>query len=291
MTLKTFERMDSKRAIRKTRIGKSFLHLFLSIAGFVMVFPFIWMMLGSFKTLKQLLVAPLSFWPHPWILSNYPDSWNALPFGRAYFNSIYICLLVVGGSLITCSMAAYGFSRFNIRGQKPLFILFLSTQMVPKQVLLIPFYFLMSKFGWVDSHLSLIIPAIMTNPFAVFLLRQFILSLPPELEEAALIDGASRWRIFRSVVLPNIRPGLGAVSIIIALDTWNSFLFPLILLNDQNKFTVPLLLATFKGQFGQENFALVMAASAISTIPMLIAFVIGQRKIVASLASSGLAGR
>ena len=285
-------KMSHRKSTKQSRyLGRVLLHSFLSIAGLIMVFPFIWMFLSSFKTFKQLLASPLSFWPRPWVISNYKDSWNALPFAHAYFNSIYICILVVIGSLITCSMAAYGFSRFNIKGQKSLFVFFLSTQMVPKQVLLIPFYFLMSRFGWVDSHLSLIIPALLTNPFAVFLLRQFILTLPPELEEAALIDGAGRLRTFWSVVLPNIMPGIGAVSIIIALDTWNSFLFPLVLLNDQSKFTVPLLLATFKGQLGAQNYALVMAASSISTIPMLVAFVLGQRKIIASLSASGLGGR
>ena len=134
--------------------------------------------------------------------------------------------------------------------------------MIPKQVTLIPFYLLMSQFGWVDSHLSLIVPAMIVNPFAVFLMRQFVLSLPKELEEAALVDGAGRWRIFWSVILPNLKPGLGALSIIVALDVWNSFLFPLVLLNSPDLFTVPLLLSSFRGQFGSINYGLVMAASA-----------------------------
>jgi multiple sugar transport system permease protein len=198
---------------------------------------------------------------------------------------------VVAGTLVTAAMAGYGFARIKFRGSRTLFIVFLATQMIPMQVTLIPFYFLMAKFGWVDSHLSLIVPMALANPFAVFLMRQFVLSLPKELEEAAIVDGAGRWRVFWNIVLPNLRPGLGALAIIVALSTWNNFLLPLVLLNSQNLFTVPLLLQSFRGQFGSINYGLIMAASAVSTIPMLIAFVIGQRRILNSMATSGLGGR
>ena len=168
----------------------------------MMVAPFIWMVLTSFKPLSQLLTDPLSALPDPWIFTNWPDAWNALPFGRAYLNSFYITVLVVAGTLLTTSMAAYGFSRLPFKGSKVIFGIFLAMQMVPKQVTLVPFYFLMAKIGWVDSHLALIVPAILVNPFGVFLMRQFIASIPRELEEAAMIDGASRWRIYRAVHRP-----------------------------------------------------------------------------------------
>ncbi|UOQ89992.1 carbohydrate ABC transporter permease [Agromyces endophyticus] len=275
----------------KRRLGSTILHIVLIIAGISMVFPFIWMLLTSFKTLPQLLQDPLSFLPQPWTFDNYVEAWNAVPFGQAYVNSIYIAVLVVVGTLITASMAGYAFARIPFKGSRVLFIVFLATQMIPAQVTLIPFYLLMSSFGWVDSHLSLIVPALLANPFAVFLMRQFVLSLPKELEEAALVDGAGRWRIFWSVVLPNLKPGLAALAIITSLGVWNAFLFPLVLLNTPDLFTVPLLLTSFQGQFGSINYGLVMAASAISTIPMLIVFVIGQRRILNSMAASGLGGR
>ncbi|KTR76580.1 sugar ABC transporter permease [Microbacterium oxydans] len=267
------------------------MHVVLIIAGIAMVFPFIWMLLTSFKTLPQLLKNPLQFLPDPWTFDNYTEAWNAVPFGQAYLNSAYIAILVVVGTLLTASMAGYAFARIRFRGSKVLFIVFLATQMIPKQVTLIPFYLLMSNLGWVDSHLALIVPGIMANPFAVFLMRQFVLALPRELEEAAIVDGAGRWRIFWSVVLPNLKPGLAALSIIVALDVWNAFLFPLVLLNSPDLFTVPLLLNAFESQQGSVNYGLVMAASAIATVPMLIVFVIGQRKILNSMAASGLGGR
>jgi len=275
----------------RRRTSATILHVVLAVAGIAMVFPFIWMLLTSFKTLPQLLKNPLSVLPSPWTFDNYVQAWNAVPFAQAYLNSAYIAVLVVVGTLITASMAGYAFARIRFRGSKVLFIVFLATQMIPKQVTLIPFYLLMSQLGWVDSHLALIIPGMIANPFAVFLMRQFVLSLPRELEEAALVDGAGRIRTFFQVILPNLRPGLAALSIIVALDVWNSFLFPLVLLNTPDLFTVPLLLQSFQGQFGSVNYGLVMAASAISTVPMLIVFVIGQRRILNSMAASGLGGR
>lgn len=275
----------------RRKLGTVLLHTLLIIGGIAMVFPFIWMLLTSFKTLQQLLRDPLAFWPDPFIWSNYPDAWNALPFNMAYVNSIYIAVLVVVGTLLTASMAGYAFARIPFKGSGVVFIVFLATQMIPKQVTLVPFYLLMAKLGWVDSHLSLIVPAALVNPFAVFLMRQFVLSLPKELGEAAKVDGAGQLRTFFSVVLPNLRPGLGALSIIVALDTWNNFLFPLVLLNTPEKFTVPLLLSSFTGQYGGMNYGLVMAASAISTIPMLLVFIVAQRQILNSMATSGLGGR
>ncbi|WP_217178812.1 carbohydrate ABC transporter permease [Streptomyces sp. AC495_CC817] len=275
----------------RRRLSATLLHVCLAVAGLAMVFPFIWMLLTSFKTLSQLLKNPLQVLPDPWTFDNYTTAWNAVPFGQAYLNSGYIAVLVVVGTLITSAMAGYAFARIRFRGSRVLFIVFLATQMIPKQVTLIPFYLLMTQLGWVDSHLALIVPGMIANPFAVFLMRQFVLALPRELEEAALVDGAGRWRTFWSVVLPNLKPGLAALSIIVALDVWNSFLFPLVLLNTPDLFTVPLLLQAFQSQQGSVNYGLVMAASAIATVPMLIVFVIGQRKILNSMAASGLGGR
>lgn len=280
-----------RHAAGRRRTGAVLLHITLVVAGIAMVFPFVWMLLTSLKTLPQLLQRPLEFLPNPWSVQNYADAWNAVPFGQAYLNSAYITALVVAGTLLTASMAGYAFARIRFRGSKVLFIVFLATQMIPAQVTLIPFYLLMSNLGWVDSHLALIVPGMIANPFAVFLMRQFVLSLPKELEEAALVDGAGRLRIFFSIVLPNLRPGLAALAIITSLSVWNAFLFPLILLNTPDLFTVPLLLTSFQGQHGSINYGLVMAASAIATLPMLIVFVIGQRKILNSMAASGLGGR
>ncbi|HEY0189372.1 MAG TPA: carbohydrate ABC transporter permease [Cellulomonas sp.] len=277
--------------VARLRAGRTLTHLLLVLGAVVMFAPFVWMTLSAFKTLPQLLTDPLSVIPDPWTTDSFVEAWNALPFGRAYLNSIYIMLLIVAGALITTSMAGYAFAAIPFRGSRALFGVVLVCQMIPKQVTLVPFYLLMSRLGWVDSHLSLIVPGMLMNPFGIFLARQFVLSIPHEIEESATIDGASRLRIYWQMVLPMIRPGLGALSIIVALDAWNNFLLPLILLNRSELFTVPLLLSQFQGQFGGINYGLIMAATTVSTVPMLIAFVIGQRQIMSSLASSGLGGR
>ncbi|MGI6786189.1 MAG: carbohydrate ABC transporter permease [Gleimia sp.] len=285
------KRILSKPRRKKITPGRLLLHLFLIVGSIAMFGPFVWMVLSSFKTLPQLLSDPLSFLPDPYTTSNFVEAWNALPFGRAYFNSIYITVLVVAGGILTTAMAGYAFARIPFRGSKYIFAIVLITQMIPRQVTLVPFYQLMSWLGWVDSHLAIIIPGMLMNPFGIFLCRQFIRSIPHEVTEAAMLDGCSQIRTFFQIILPLIRPGLGALGIIIAIDAWNNFLMPLILLNSTELFTVPLLLSQFQGQFGGVNYGLIMAATSLSTIPMLIAFVIGQKQIISSLASSGLGGR
>ncbi|MEV3979412.1 carbohydrate ABC transporter permease [Nonomuraea sp. NPDC049758] len=273
--------------MRSRQIG---LHAALTVGGLLMLFPFVWMLFTSAKGVRQMINDPTAWLPDPWTWQNYPDALSTMPFGLAYWNSFYIAALNVVLTLLTSAMAAYAFARIRFRGSGVLFVLFLATQMVPAQVTIVPLYLMLAKFGWIDSHLSLIVPTI-ANPFAVFLLRQFIRAVPIELEEAARIDGAGRWRCFWSIVLPNIRPGLGALGIIVFLASWNSFLFPLIFLNTPELFTVPLLLSQFAQQHGATDYGQILAASAIAVVPTLIAFLIGQRKIINSMAASGLGGK
>ncbi|WP_406095531.1 carbohydrate ABC transporter permease [Kitasatospora purpeofusca] len=266
------------------------LHTALVLGGLLMLFPFVWMVLTSFKGVSQMINEPLSWLPTPWRAQNYPDVLNEVPIGRAYWNSMYIAAITVAATLFTGAMAAYAFARIPFRGSGPLFGLFLATQMVPAQVTVVPLYIMLAKLQLIDSHLALILPAI-ANPFAVFLLRQFIRAVPVELEEAARIDGAGRWTIFWRIVLPNIRPGLWTLGIIVFLASWNSYFFPLVFLNSPELFTVPLLLDSFNSQRGGIDYGLTAALSAMTVVPMLIAFLIGQRKILNSMASSGLGGR
>ncbi|MFE6872357.1 carbohydrate ABC transporter permease [Kitasatospora sp. NPDC057692] len=266
------------------------LHGALVLGGLLMLFPFVWMVLTSFKGVSQMINEPLSWLPSPWRTRNYPDVLDEVPIGRAYWNSMYIAAITVAATLLTGAMAAYAFARIPFRGSGPLFGLFLATQMVPAQVTIVPLYIMLARLQLIDSHLALILPAV-ANPFAVFLLRQFIRAVPVELEEAARIDGAGRWTIFWRIVLPNIRPGLWTLGIIVFLASWNSYFFPLVFLNSSELFTVPLLLDSFNSQRGGIDYGLTAALSAMTVVPMLIAFLIGQRKILNSMASSGLGGR
>ncbi len=261
------------------------------IAGAIlMVFPFLWMVLTAFKDTKQTLAVPPTILPNPWIWQNIPESLTALPFGRAYLNSFVVAVLVVGLTLFTASMAAYAFARIDFPGSRALFVLFLATMMVPRQVTIIPLYLLMARIGWIDHLLSIIVPSALLNAFAVFLIRQFVRAIPIEMEEAAVLDGASRWTIYRTIILPLLRPGLAALAILTFLETWNNFFTPLIFLNSPENFTVPLLVNQFRGQFSID-YGLLMAGSAIAIIPVLIVYAIGQRSIIESVATSGLSGR
>jgi multiple sugar transport system permease protein len=265
-------------------------HLALIAGALLMLFPFLWMLLTAFKDMRQSLQVPPRWLPNPWVWENFPESLTALPFGRAYFNSAYIVAVVVVATLLTGSMAAYAFARINFPGSRPLFILFLATMMVPRQVTIIPLYVIMAQIGWIDSHLAIIVPSALLNAFAVFLLRQFVKAIPIELEEAAILDGASRWTIYWTIILPLLKPGLAALAVLTFLDTWNNFFTPLIFLNSPQQFTVPLLLNQFRSQFSID-YGHLMAGSAIAIVPVMVVYILGQRAIIESVAAAGLSGK
>jgi multiple sugar transport system permease protein len=266
------------------------LHVILALGAFIMAFPFIWMILTSLKDISQTFIIPPKWIPDPFVWENYPNSLSALPFGRAYFNSAYISIIVVGASLITASMAAYAFAKINFPLREPLFLLFLATMMVPGQVTIIPLFLIMKWLGWVDTHLAIIVPGALFNAFAVFLLRQFIRGIPKEMEEAATIDGCSRLRIYWQIILPLLVPAMAALGIFLFLGSWNNFFGPLIFLNTPELFTVPLMLNQFRGQY-TVDWTLLMAGSAIAVIPVLVVYIVLQRRIIEGITLTGLTGR
>jgi multiple sugar transport system permease protein len=255
-----------------------------------MAFPFAWMILTSFKDSSQAFVIPPQWIPNPWAWENYPASLQALPFGLAYFNSLYISIVVVSCTLLTASMAAYAFAKINFPGRELVFLLFLATMMVPGQVTIIPLFLIMKALGWVDTHLAIIVPPALFSAFAVFMLRQFIRGIPRDLEEAAMIDGCNRWRTYWQIILPLLVPAMSALGIFLFLGSWNNFFVPLIFLNSPDLFTVPLMLNQFRGQY-TVDWTLLMAGSAIAVLPVLIVYMIGQRKIIEGITLTGLTGR
>jgi multiple sugar transport system permease protein len=252
-----------------------------------MIIPFLWMISTSLKDFGQVFIIPPKWIPDPIMWSNYPNAWNALPFGNAYLNSIKIAVIVVTVQLLTASMAAYAFSKLKFKGREVLFTIFLATMMIPGQVTMIPTFILMKYLGWIDTHLPLIVPGALFSAFGVFLLRQFMMSLPKELDEAAIMDGANHWTIYWRISLPLIVPAMTALGIFTFMGTWNNFMGPLIYLNTPEKFTVPMLLNQFKGQY-ITDWTLMMAASAIAIIPVLIIYLIGQRYIIEGIALTGM---
>ena len=276
--------MSSKK---KIKVGKLILYVVLSFGAIVMVLPFIWTVLSSLKNRGQTFAYPVKIFPDPVVWENYPESLSALPFGRAYWNSFYIAAIVVIFQLLTATMAGYSFAKLKFRGHGVIFVLFLATMMVPSQVTMIPLFLIMEKIGLLGSHMSLILPAALFNAFGVFLMRQFIAGLPDELEEAAIIDGASVPQIFFRIIIPLVKPSMAAFGIFVFLGQWNSFMYPLIFLNKTETFTVPLLLNFFKGTYATD-YPLLMAGTVISVVPVLIVYLFFQKQIIQGIAITGM---
>ena len=273
--------MSSKK---KIKVGKLILYVVLSFGAIVMVLPFIWTVLSSLKNMGQTFAYPVKIFPDPGVWENYPESLSALPFGRAYWNSFYIVVIF---QLLTATMAGYSFAKLKFRGHGVIFVLFLATMMVPSQVTMIPLFLIMEKIGLLGSHMSLILPAALFNAFGVFLMRQFIAGLPDELEEAAIIDGASVPQIFFRIIIPLVKPSMAAFGIFVFLGQWNSFMYPLIFLNKTETFTVPLLLNFFKGTYATD-YPLLMAGTVISVVPVLIVYLFFQKQIIQGIAITGM---
>ncbi len=281
------ERRQGQATGGKISAGRVGLYVVLSLGAVLMALPFLWTVLSSLKNMGQTFAVPPKIIPDPFVWENYPESLQALPFGRAYFNSFYIAAVVVAVQLLTASMAGYAFAKLKFKGHNLLFVLFLATMMIPSQVTMIPLFVIMKNLGLLGSHMSLILPAALFNAFGVFLMRQFIAALPDELEEAAIIDGAPVPVIFFKIVLPLVKPSLAAFGIFVFLGQWNNFLYPLIFLNKTESFTVPLLLNFFKGTYATD-YPLLMAGTVISILPVLVVYMFFQKQIIQGIAVTGM---
>jgi len=270
-------------------------HLVLVPATIILIFPFAWMIITSVETPSEALRFPPDLTPHVLQFSNYSAALKAAPFGRFFWNSTVVAVTTVATNLAFCACAGYAFARFRFLGRGLLFVLIMTTLMVPFQVTMIP-QFLITK--WIGINLlagagighigSLIVPNAATA-FGVFFLRQFFRTLPIEYEEAARVDGASRLTVLLRIVLPLSAPALATLAALTFLDSWNSFLWPLIAISNPNEMTLPLGLATFQGAH-QTEWTLLMAGNMMSLIPMLAVFLLAQRYFVRSVAATGLAG-
>lgn len=273
------------RFTRKT-FGQIILQLVLIILAFIALFPFIWMISTSLKGSAEAFAYPPTLIPEVFHWENYKEAMEALPFPRAYWNSIKLAVIIVIGQVITSSMAGYALGKLQFRGHKVVFAGFIGVMMVPTTVTSIPLFIIMSRAGLVDTHLSIILMSVAYMPMGVFLCRQFIMGLPNDLMEAAIIDGAGFGRIFYKIILPLIKPALASLAIFSFMWNWNNFYTPLIFLNSEDKFTVPLLLNMFKGKY-TVDWSLIMAASTIAVIPVLVVYLFAQKHIIEGIALTG----
>ncbi|MFK4070384.1 carbohydrate ABC transporter permease [Streptomyces sp. NPDC029674] len=260
-------------------------HAALSLGALVMVFPFLWQLLTALKTLAETSRVPPTFLPDDWNWASFEEVFTALPFREMLTNSLLNTVGRTLGQLVFCSLAAYAFARMQFRGRNVLFALFLSVLMVPSSLLVLPQYDIIQSLGLLNSAPALFLPG-MFSAFGTFMLRQFFLTLPKELEEAARIDGAGSFRIFWSIMLPLIRPALAALAVITAMWSWNDLLWPLIVNTDPEQMPISAGLTSLEGQF-ETNYPVMMAGSLVASLPMLLVYVFLQRHFVQSVALSG----
>jgi multiple sugar transport system permease protein len=265
-------------------------HALLLPGAVAMLAPFFWMATTSLKAHRYVFAYPPQIIPNPIVFQNYTDALTELPVALAYFNSLKIAVLVTGGTLLTCSLAGYAFAKLRFRGRDALFLTILATMMIPGQITLLPAFVFYQKIGWLNTHYPLIVPGVLTNPFGVFLMRQFLRTVPTELEDAARVDGANPLRIYWSLMLPLIKPALATLGIFTFMGSWNDFLAPLIFLSSPSMMTVPVLLASFRGVYGTTEWGPLMAASCMAVAPVLAVYAFAQRYFVEGITLTGLKG-
>jgi multiple sugar transport system permease protein len=274
---------------RQSRVRLAISQSLLTVVALVFLMPIIWMVLSALKGSAEVFTVPPKPFGEHLLFSNFAEAWNYLPFGRFIANTLFVAGVGTLITLVASSMSAYAFARLQFPMREQLFVLYLSTLIVPQEVIVIPMFLIMQQLGWVNSYKALILPWAFTA-FGTFLLRQFFLTIPIELEEAAKIDGAGHVRILTSIILPIATPALAVLAVFTFISFWNSFLWPLIIVNDTNQMTVPLGLQLFLGQQGQ-RWELLMAAATISMLPTVLLVLFLQKYLVRGIALSGLGGR
>lgn len=274
--------------MRRT-VSKSTRYVVLVAVAVVLLFPFYWAFVSSLKPAGEQAKFPPTFWPSSLQWQNYVTAWTSQPFTQFFLNSILVTSLCVLGVTFSSAVVAYGFARFEFRGKRFLFVLLLATMIIPWEVLVVPLYMQYSFLGWINTYLPLVVPSYFGAPFYIFLLTQFLRTIPRDFEEAAIIDGAGHFRIFTSIFLPLMRPQLVLTAILHTIVVWNDFLGPLVFLNDTDKFTMPIGLSFFKTSH-QIDTTSMLAISVVMVIPPLIVFFVGQRQILGNDSGSGLKG-
>jgi multiple sugar transport system permease protein len=275
--------------VRTSRIGVSrwVLYAVLTVGFVAVVTPFVWMILGSFKGEGELRQIPPTWWPEAPSLDNYRELFGKQSFPRYFVNSTLVAVCVTAGNLLFCSMLGYALAKLDFRGKKVVFGLVMGTLMVPGMVTFVPLFVLVANLGLVDSYPGLILPFLVT-PFGVFLMRQFIVSLPDDLLDAGRVDGAGELRIFRQIILPLCGPALATLGILTFLGSWNSFLWPLVVAQTQDHYTLPVALALFSTGQNQTNYGLLLAGATVVVLPILIVFLVFQRRFIEGIATTGI---
>lgn len=286
--------MSSKAGTGSTLSPRTKIALYavLAVLAIPFAFPTWWMVTSSFKPINEIFTYPPQPFPTTWDLKPYLQVFELQPFGRQYVNSLYIALVVTVGTLAVASLAGYAFARIRFPGQNSWFVVILTGLLIPSEVTIVPLFQLMNRLGLVDTHWPLILVPILGAPsaLATFIMRQFFITLPLELEEAGRVDGLGRFGLYWRIALPLARPALAAVAIFTFLHSWNLFLEPVVFVSSPEKFTIPQALTQFTDAYGGPLWNVQLAAASMATVPILVVFVLAQRQFIEGLAHTGLKG-
>src|SRR5664279_5434845 len=269
--------------IKRSAASRWLLYTVVTLGFVAVITPFVWMILGSFKGQGELLKVPPTWWPEKATLDNYRTLFSKESFPRYFLNSTVVAIAITAANVTFCSMLGYALAKLNFRGKKMVFALVMGTLMVPGMVTFVPLFVLVANLGLVDTYPGLILPFLVT-PFGVFLMRQFIVELPDDLLDAGRIDGASELRIFRQIILPLCGPGVATLGILTFLGSWNSFLWPLVVAQTQDHYTLPVALALFSTGQNVTNYGVLLAGASVVVVPILIVFLIFQRRFIEGIA-------
>lgn len=265
-------------------------YLVLAAIAIAMLAPLVWLVSTSFKSpTENIFQVPPQLWPEQPTFQNFVKVWQTNPFGRYFFNSTFVAVLTVGLNLLFCSLAAYPLARLTFRGREVIFSLIVSTILIPFQIVMIPLYILTVQLGLKNTYLGIIFPFV-ASAFGIFLLRQAFLGVPKELEEAARMDGCSELGIWWHVMIPSVRPALVTLAIFVFIGSWSEFLWPLIVVDQPEFYTLPLGVARLAGSSFSLDWRLIAAGSVISIVPIILVFMLMQRYIVPTESGSGLKG-
>ena len=270
-------------------MGRAMTYAILTAGAIAMIMPFAWMISTSFKETGSIFTYPPKWIPNQPVLHNYVDAWRAAPFGRYFLNSIFVATAVTLGQLTTCSLAAYAFARLDFPGKSFLFVLFLSTMMIPLQLTIIPSFLVLRELKWLDTYYALIVP-FTVSAFGTFLLRQTFMTIPQDLEDAAKLDGCSRLGFLWRIVLPLSKPPLASLALFTFMGSWNDYLWPLIMTNSQEMRTLQIGLSFLVSQEGGSRWGMLMAATVMISLPIIIFYLLVQKQFVKGIALTGLRG-
>lgn len=290
-------RASSWRMIRISQ--RTLLYLVVAIGAVASMIPFFWTVVSSGKTINELYRYPPTFWPEaPQFVSNYIEASTTVPFMRWMWNSVVVTFWALLGTVISATLVGYGFARFRVPGRDLFFYVTLATMMLPVEVTLIPTYLLFKELGWINTYLPLIVPAWLGGgAFNIFLMRQFMMGIPFDLDEAAKLDGANSWRVLWQILVPLCKPAIATMATLGFISHWNNFLAPLIFLNSEDKYTVAVGMRYFQSAMAQGSAVvsrpqdhLLMAAAIMMALPCLILFFVGQKYFVQGIVTTGLKG-